>query len=75
MTSVVHKCERCGEILNPDKVVWLELSNTDDLYYEIKDLSEKSIPEGHISQGCFPFGSKCAKKQIKETEYERRKKV
>jgi hypothetical protein len=64
------KCERCGETLIPGKVVWLELSNTDGKYYRIKDLAERSIPEGHVSQGGFPFGSDCAKKQLKETENE-----
>jgi hypothetical protein len=52
--------------------VWLELSNTDGKYYKIDELSKRSIPEGHISQGAFPFGSTCAKEQLKETENEKR---
>ena len=52
-----HRCTRCDEILK--KVVWLELSNTDSLYYT-------EIPDNHVSQGGFPFGSSCAKTQLKE---------
>ena len=52
------RCTRCEEILK--KVAWLELSNTDGKYY--KD----EIPEGHISQGEFPFGTQCSKQQLKE---------
>jgi len=54
------RCERCGEILKPDKAVWLEFSQTDGKYY-------KAIPIGHISQGTFSFGTACSKKQIKES--------
>lgn len=54
------KCERCGEVLIHERIIWLELSNTDGNYYE-------TIPDGHISQGGFPFGSVCARKQLKET--------
>lgn len=57
------KCERCGEILIAERAVWLELSLTDGKYYV-----PGYIPEGHESQGGFPFGSTCAKKQLKETE-------
>lgn len=53
-------CERCGEILNPKRIKWLELSITDGNYYE-------TLPENHESQGAFPFGSACALKQISET--------
>lgn len=53
------QCERCGEILNPKTVKWLELSNTDGRYYP-------SIPDDHISQGLFSFGRACAKTQLKE---------
>jgi hypothetical protein len=52
-------CERCGEKLNHQKAIWLELSNTDGKYYT-------EIPKDHISQGGFPFGSSCAKTQILE---------
>jgi hypothetical protein len=47
-------CERCKEVLKPDRIVWLEYSQTDQKYYRV-------LPEEHLSQGCFPFGSGCAK--------------
>jgi len=72
MKPQVIRCERCGEVLIAKRVVWLELSNTDGKYYKIDELSKRSIPEGHISQGAFPFGSTCAKEQLKETENEKR---
>jgi hypothetical protein len=57
------RCEKCNEVLNPKKVVYLELSNTDGKYYE-------TIPEGHVSQGEFPFGKTCAEKvKSKEKSY------
>ena len=55
----VIRCERCEEVLKPERVVWLEFSNTDGKYY-------KELPEGHISQGGFCFGQTCARKQLKE---------
>jgi hypothetical protein len=55
------KCERCGEVLITERIVWLELSIDDGKYYE-------NLPIGHQSQGGFPFGSTCAKKQIEENE-------
>lgn len=54
------KCEKCNQILDPKKIKWLELSNTDGHYYV-------TIPENHISQGAFPFGTQCATEQLKET--------
>lgn len=54
------RCERCGEVLNPERAKWLELSNTDGNYYV-------EIPSTHVSQGCFSFGTKCAANQINET--------
>jgi len=53
------RCTRCNEVLNPKKVVWKELSNTDNKYYD-------DCPGDHVSQGGFPFGSACAKTQTKE---------
>lgn len=52
------RCTHCNEILNPKKIVWLELSNTDGRYYS-------RIPDNHVSQGGFPFGSACSKKILK----------
>lgn len=59
MVLKVIKCERCGEVLQPERVVWLELSITDGKYYF-------TLPEDHESQGGFAFGSTCARKQIEE---------
>ena len=53
-------CERCGEKLNPNRAVWLELSVTDGRYYE-----EGKFPKGHESQGAFSFGKACSKQEIK----------
>lgn len=52
-------CTRCNKELNPKNIVWLELSNTDGRYYN-------TIPTGHRSQGCFPFGPDCAPKELKQ---------
>lgn len=57
----IIRCERCNEIIDANKAVWLELSNTDNNYY-------KEIPQGHESQGGFSFGTACAKTQLKETK-------
>lgn len=67
MESKQHpeRCERCGEILK--KSVHLEYSQTDGLYY-------KHIPEGHVSQGTFPFGVACAKKELEVTRIRNRAK-
>jgi hypothetical protein len=52
------RCTECNEILTSKNIVWLELSNSDGNYY-------KEIPDGHVSQGGFPFGSTCSKKVLK----------
>jgi hypothetical protein len=54
------KCEKCGEVLDPQKAKWLELSETDGNYYA-------TIPDGHVSQGAFSFGTKCATEQLRIT--------
>lgn len=58
MKSETIYCEHCNKKLNPSRVVWLELSNTDGNYYN-------EIPKDHISQGAFSFGPDCAKKLLK----------
>lgn len=60
MKTQVIRCEKCNEVLEPKRVKWLELSETDGNYYT-------TIPKGHKSQGAFSFGTTCATKQIKET--------
>lgn len=61
-------CENCEKKLDPIKAVWLELSNTDGMYYT-------EIPKGHESQGCFTFGSACAKKELKKLKAKSTKKT
>ncbi len=61
MKKSIIRCERCGEKLTSNKIVWLELSVTDGYYY-------KKLPKDHESQGSFSFGSACAKTQLKETK-------
>ncbi len=61
MSETIIRCERCSERLNPKTLVWLELSQTDGKYY-------RQIPEGHVSQGAFTFGSACAKIETGEKE-------
>lgn len=51
-------CTRCGERLNPAKAVWLELDQSTDTY-------TKEPVADHISQGFFPFGSACSKRELK----------
>ena len=52
-----NTCYCCGRVIKGAPVE-LELSNTDNKFYE-------TIPEGHISQGFFDFGKTCAKKMLK----------
>ena len=53
-------CEKCNQKLHihENKIKFLELSITDGVYYD-------GIPEGHESQGWFPFGTACAKSILK----------
>jgi hypothetical protein len=48
-------CERCGERLKEDRKAWLELNNRTGIYAECG-----TVPPAE-SQGCFPFGSACAR--------------
>ena len=56
MNKQIRRCNRCNCALHPDYIVWMELSMTDGKYY-LPD----EFPEGHESQGAFPFGESCAK--------------
>lgn len=56
-----EKCTRCGDIIKGNRIKWLELSNTDGNYYGTK------LPNGHLSQGCFPFGTECATVELGNT--------
>tara|TARA_R110000824_G_scaffold43358_6_gene127022 strand:+ start:910 stop:1158 length:249 start_codon:yes stop_codon:yes gene_type:complete len=56
------RCYQCGRKLTDKHIpTKLELSNTNNKFYEY-------IPEGHLSQGCFNFGSTCAKRVLKTGE-------
>ncbi len=52
-------CSKCGKKLNPEKTIWLEYSITDGCVYDPNE-----FPKNHDSQGCFEFGSDCAKKVV-----------
>lgn len=55
----VHHCERCGDRLDNEKSVWLELNSHTGRYAEAG-----TVPEAE-SQGCFAFGSACARAVLK----------
>jgi hypothetical protein len=59
MSSDLH-CERCGASLNPDNVTWLSLRTSDNGWLPPGTLAEHD-PD---NQGCFPFGSDCAKRAL-----------
>lgn len=48
-------CYKCRKLLNPKKIVWLELNMKTNIF------SSELCPENE-SQGMFPFGPDCAKK-------------
>ncbi len=50
-------CTRCGEKLDPEKMVWLELDQRTDTYHD-----EGGIPDDR-NQGGFTFGAACAKRE------------
>lgn len=52
-------CERCGDKLDSAKAVWLELNFNTGRYSEAG-----TVPEAE-SQGCFAFGSACARAVLK----------
>jgi hypothetical protein len=59
-------CHLCAAPLNPDKTIWLELHCVRGTFHELND----PVPEAD-SQGCFPFGTACAKKVLKASrQYE-----
>jgi hypothetical protein len=52
-----RKCERCGEELHPDRLVWLEFDQRTSTY------TNQDVPEKY-SQGGFTFGAACAKREL-----------
>lgn len=57
-------CTRCNEKLKPEKVVWLELNSRTS---EWRKPTEGEEDWGLDSQGGFPFGSACARQQLKKS--------
>ena len=55
--SVPIRCIRCDQILDPAKVVDLELDQRINAYHDFG-----GVPESH-SQGWFTFGAACANKE------------
>jgi hypothetical protein len=62
MSKGEYRCEKCGEKLDPDTMVWLELSHKTGMYTR-PDL-DGDLPEDE-SQGGFTFGRACAKTVLK----------
>lgn len=50
-----QRCERCGERLRHNTVVWLTLNSRTGLYHA----HEADVPDSE-NQGGFPFGKTCA---------------
>lgn len=63
-TEQFDYCERCGERLKADRIVWLELNCDTGVFHE-----EGTVPKDQ-SQGCFPFGQACAKNAINKTAHQ-----
>ena len=56
-------CYRCGDKLNEAKAVWLVLSCRTDSFYA----TEAEVDATGCNQGCFAFGSACAKRELRDT--------
>lgn len=54
------RCEKCNEVLNEGRLVWLELDRRTNTYTDDED-----VPHEH-SQGWFTFGKACAARLRKE---------
>lgn len=62
MATVHRTCERCGK-KHLGEVVYLELDQRTGRYYLLG-----YVPDGY-SQGAFPFGRRCAVKELQHTEF------
>ena len=51
-------CQRCGKVLDPARIVDLELDQRINAYHDA------GVPES-TSQGWFPFGAACAERERK----------
>ena len=71
-------CSECGEEINKDRIIWLEMS-TSHAFAKTQDNQPSNeainLPKGHDSQGSFPFGSTCAKKVLRTQKCSDRKSV
>lgn len=56
-----HFCECCQRSLNNKRIKWLELNCSTAKW---SDPSKVTVPEKE-TQGCFPFGSACASKRLR----------
>ena len=57
-------CECCGETIQADRVVWLELRTSDNTWHIPGAVMEWTDPD---SQGVFPFGATCAEHALTGT--------
>lgn len=49
------ECQCCGKALkNHGTIQWVEMSESGN-YYK----TTSTMPEGEVSQGCFPMGASC----------------
>lgn len=58
-------CERCNTVIQPDKIVWLELRTSDSSWHVPGAVMEWTDPD---SQGVFSFGATCAEIMLKESK-------
>jgi len=56
MSDHDYICERCGKPITADTTVWLEMRISTGRY-----VPETTVLPDDDNQGCFPFGSDCAK--------------
>ncbi len=55
------QCHRCGELLIPHRIVWMELNYATGRWHR----RAGEVPPEH-SHGWFPFGNRCARNQLQE---------
>lgn len=53
----ISECTCCGRPIRRDREVWLEYDAVTDLFHQPGE-----VPDGHQSNGIFPFGATCARK-------------
>lgn len=60
--DTVYRCYRCNELLNKERLVWLELNCKTG---EWAKSGEAPWTDGPDSQGSFEFGAACARRVLK----------